>query len=128
MSDIPDLYSVLGLDPHATDSDIAHAYRVLLRRHHPDTRPSSASAEEMHHHEARLQQAMDAHAVLADPTRRAHYDRERHWHPAPPPIPEPFGATLLSASAPGPGPGSGYLLGVSPLRWDPSPRVGGASK
>jgi hypothetical protein len=33
-----DLYPVLGVDPSASASQITHAYRALMRRHHPDTR------------------------------------------------------------------------------------------
>src|SRR4051812_36542468 len=34
----PDPYEVLQLGPDATARDIAHAYRSLVRTHHPDTR------------------------------------------------------------------------------------------
>ena len=33
-----DLYAILGVPPDATLAEIGHAYRSLLRRHHPDTR------------------------------------------------------------------------------------------
>jgi hypothetical protein len=29
----PDLYAILGITPHATQAEISHAYRALLRRH-----------------------------------------------------------------------------------------------
>ncbi|MET0979613.1 MAG: J domain-containing protein [Paeniglutamicibacter terrestris] len=128
MSDIPDLYSILGVDAHATGSDITRAYRVLLRRHHPDTRPSPAPEEAVHRHQARLQQAMDAHAVLSDPTRRARYDHSHQQRPNLGRYLEPPRALFLPASMPGPEPSRGYFLEVSPLWWDPSPRAGGASK
>jgi curved DNA-binding protein CbpA len=70
----PDHYAALGVQPDATDEQITHAYRALLRRHHPDTRASDA-----HDHaraaDARLQQVIRAYAVLHDPARRAGYDR-----------------------------------------------------
>lgn len=34
----PDPYAVLGVRRGATAAEITHAYRSLLRRHHPDTR------------------------------------------------------------------------------------------
>ena len=115
---------MLGLEPQASPADIARAYRTMLRRHHPDTLQPTASLEEARQHGERLQQAMEAHAVLADPARRARYDRERHWHPVPPPIQEPFGAPFLSVSAPGLRPGGRDSLRVSMLRWDPPTQTG----
>ena len=32
-----DPYTVLGLDPTASDAEVKHAYRRLIREHHPDT-------------------------------------------------------------------------------------------
>ncbi len=34
----PDPYAVLGLRSGASRAEVTHAYRALLRRHHPDTR------------------------------------------------------------------------------------------
>ena len=34
----PDLYAILEVSPEATQAEIDHAYRSLLRRHYPDTR------------------------------------------------------------------------------------------
>ena len=118
----PDYYSVLGLDPQASPGDIARAYRSLLRRHHPDTRPPSASVEDANQHGVLLQRAMEAHAVLVDPIRRARYVREHHLHPALPPIPQPSAAPFLRPPSPGSRPGGGEFLSVSPLRWDPPTR------
>src|SRR4030095_13045867 len=39
----PDLYAILGLAPSATQAEISHAYRSLLRQHHPDTRAPSTN-------------------------------------------------------------------------------------
>ena len=70
-----DLYAVLGVPPDATQADISHAYRTLLRRHHPDTRvpvdDSKRAASD-----AALAQVVAAYAVLRDAARRADYDRE----------------------------------------------------
>jgi curved DNA-binding protein CbpA len=81
-----DLYDILNVGPAATGREIAHAYRALLRMHHPDTRPGEAvpgvapgTAGELHElHE--LHEIMDAYAVLSDPVKRAEHDRERQGH------------------------------------------------
>jgi curved DNA-binding protein CbpA len=66
-----DPYLVLGVPPTATQAQITHAYRTLLRAEHPDTRhsPSSPSADK------RLRQLLGAYALLRDADRRANYDR-----------------------------------------------------
>ncbi|MDQ6934324.1 MAG: J domain-containing protein [Actinomycetota bacterium] len=69
----PDLYAVLGVPRDATQADIRHAYRALLRRLHPDTRstdvpPASKSSE------PDLQQILSAYAVVGDPAARADYE------------------------------------------------------
>lgn len=71
----PDLYAVLGLTPQATQDQIGHAYRALLRRHHPDTRPRGDESQDALS-DAALQQVLAAYAVLGDPARRAGYDRQ----------------------------------------------------
>ena len=70
-----DLYAILEVSPEATQAEIGHAYRSLLRRHHPDTR---APVDESHSDssDAALQLILAAYTVLRDPARRAHYDRE----------------------------------------------------
>jgi curved DNA-binding protein CbpA len=101
----PDPYVVLGVEPSATAEQITHAYRALLRRHHPDTRPTAdehgnAPAEDA----ARLQQILHAYAVLHDPHRRARYDRSRH--PSPPPHPEQRHEQRRTSPATTPPPGA----------------------
>lgn len=71
-----DLYAVLGLDPSATQRQISHAYRAMLRRHHPDTRGTREHADGAASDTA-LQQVLAAYAILGDPVRRAEYDRRR---------------------------------------------------
>ena len=71
-----DLYAVLGLTPQATQAQLRHAYRALLRQHHPDTRAaeqdqSGASTD------AALPNVLTAYEVLRDTARRADYDRRR---------------------------------------------------
>jgi DnaJ-class molecular chaperone len=78
-SRLPDLYAILGVAPDASPDEISHAYRSLLRRHHPDTRagdePAAAS-------DSALQDVFSAYAVLRDPARRAAYDSEHDNEPA----------------------------------------------
>jgi curved DNA-binding protein CbpA len=79
----PDPYAILGVDPAATAEQITHAYRDLLRRHHPDTRPATPDIhDQAPTDDARLQQVIHAYAVLRDPAQRAGYDRGRS--PSPP--------------------------------------------
>jgi DnaJ-class molecular chaperone len=91
-----DHYAILGVDPDATDAQITHAYRVLLRRHHPDTRVSTNS-DQAATEDTRLQHVLTAYTVLHDPRRRADYDRLRR-----PPAPQhrrtratPGGSTVI---------------------------------
>ncbi|MDQ3763552.1 MAG: DnaJ domain-containing protein [Actinomycetota bacterium] len=81
-----DLYAVLGVAPDASQAQIGHAYRRLVRAHHPDVHPNPDSAA--------LAAAAAAYATLRDPTRRAAYDQSRRPHrhqrsspPPPPPAP-----------------------------------------
>jgi len=75
-----DHYAILGVDPDATDAQITHAYRVLLRRHHPDTR--ATDGDQAATEDTRLQHLLAAYTVLHDPRQRADYDRHRR-PPAP---------------------------------------------
>jgi curved DNA-binding protein CbpA len=80
-----DPYVVLGVPQQATQDEINRAYRRLVRRHHPDTRPDDPSPADS---PATLEQVLAAYATLRDPSRRAEYDR-RHAprtarRPAPP--------------------------------------------
>ena len=70
----PDLYAVLGITAQATPAEISHAYRSLLRHHHPDTRGIGDQAHATASDNA-LQQVLAAYSVLGDPVRRAAYDR-----------------------------------------------------
>jgi curved DNA-binding protein CbpA len=69
-----DAYAILGLTPRATQSEITHAYRALLRRHHPDTR-GLEQGQSTRADDAALQDVLTAYDVLRDPARRAEYDR-----------------------------------------------------
>jgi molecular chaperone DnaJ len=67
-----DYYEVLGVARDAADQQIKSAYRKLALKHHPDRNPGDTHAEEL------FKEAAEAYAVLADPQKRAAYDRFGH--------------------------------------------------
>jgi len=67
-----DYYEVLGVDRRAADQEIKSAYRKMALKYHPDRNPGNAEAEE------HFKEAAEAYAVLADPDKRAAYDRFGH--------------------------------------------------
>lgn len=62
------LYDALGVTKGADLPTIKRAYRKLAKKYHPDKNQGDASAE------ARFKEASSAYEVLADKTRRSHYD------------------------------------------------------
>lgn len=66
-----DFYAVLGVKRGSSPEEIKRAYRKLAMKYHPDKNKSSPEAT------ARFQEVNEAHGVLADPDKRARYDRER---------------------------------------------------
>ena len=71
-----DPYAVLGLRPDATQDQIRHAYRDLVRRHHPDTRGPHDAVQPAADSDQLLHDVFAAYAVLADPARKARYDEQ----------------------------------------------------
>ncbi|MBI1875716.1 MAG: molecular chaperone DnaJ [Acidobacteria bacterium] len=67
-----DYYEILGVGRAATDAEIKSAYRQLALKHHPDRNAGDKAAEE------KFKEAAEAYAVLADPEKRAAYDRFGH--------------------------------------------------
>jgi len=112
MTTTTDLYAILGLDRHATQAQISHAYRTLLRRFHPDTRtPGDRSRDATS--DAALQKILAAYAVLRDPDRRAEYDQQH----SPPPTLAPGRLIFV----PQPGTGDESPLRAGPVHWNPWP-------
>lgn len=67
-----DYYEVLGVSRDADERALKKAYRSLAHQFHPDKNPGDKTAEE------KFKEASEAYAVLADPEKRAHYDRFGH--------------------------------------------------
>jgi molecular chaperone DnaJ len=64
-----DYYEVLGVSRDVGEGELKRAYRALALRHHPDKNPGDKAAEET------FKEISEAYAVLADPEKRARYDR-----------------------------------------------------
>ena len=67
-----DYYEILGIARTCTEVELKSAYRKLAMKYHPDRNPGDAAAEE------RFKEAAEAYAILADPDKRAAYDRFGH--------------------------------------------------
>jgi DnaJ-class molecular chaperone len=67
----PDPYAVLGVAHDASQDEISHAFRALLRRHHPDTRGDVSGDDTS---DLALRDLVAAYGMLRDPIRRAAYD------------------------------------------------------
>ena len=79
-----DLYTSLGVDARASDSQIQSAWRTAVREHHPDVGGAAQDFTDVH----------IAYLVLSDPKQRVEYDRHRlasaaSQSPPIPPAPEP---------------------------------------
>ncbi len=62
-------YEILGVAPTASEADINKAFRKLAKQCHPDLHPGDKAAE------ARFRELSNAHDLLADPAKRARFDR-----------------------------------------------------
>lgn len=77
----PDLYAILGIARDASREQVIQAWRRRARAEHPDFRPDDDAAP------ARFQALAEAYRVLADPGRRAAYDRASGYQPGAPVAP-----------------------------------------
>lgn len=84
------VYDTLGVAPAASPEVVKAAYRVMLRTWHPDVNPSVEA-------KARTAAITEAFDTLADPTRRAEYDRSVINAPPAPPVYTPAGGQQRSA-------------------------------
>jgi curved DNA-binding protein CbpA len=122
------LYEILGVAPDADEHQLDQAFRVLARRHHPDTRTQQDEVDQPGPGSQRFQDVLAAYAVLRDPVARAAYDRRtrpatklagkglsdhaaRHTNSPRPPM------TPLS-----PPPGAEPPLRVGPVHWQATTR------
>ncbi|WP_209690400.1 transglutaminase-like domain-containing protein [Methanomicrobium sp. W14] len=68
MGDKSDYYEILGLDHNATTSDIRKAYRILVKKYHPDVSPLPDALEY-------FKKINEAYEVLGDPDKKPIYDQ-----------------------------------------------------
>ena len=68
-----DYYEVLDVSRNASEQEIKSAYRKLALQHHPDRNPDNPEQAE-----ERFKEITEAYGVLADPQKRAAYDRLGH--------------------------------------------------
>ncbi len=71
VTDAPDPYKILQVDPEAEDEVIQAAYRRLAQKYHPDRSSGQAAIERM----VAINAAWEA---IGDPKRRASFDRARN--------------------------------------------------
>lgn len=68
-----ELYTVLGISPNATSSDVKRAYRLLARKYHPDVSKDSKAGEV-------FKSIRHAYEVLSNEATRTQYDQELKFH------------------------------------------------
>jgi curved DNA-binding protein CbpA len=70
LSEVKDLYAILGVLPDAEPDVLKAVYLALAKKYHPDT---SGSSE----HEEKLKEINAAYEILRDPVQRREYDATR---------------------------------------------------
>eukprot|EP01018_Ginkgo_biloba_P027897 Gb_35968 [translate_table: standard] len=69
-----DFYSVLGLKPDCSDSELRKAYKKLAMRWHPDKWSASGNSKVAEESKNRFQAIQEAYSVLSDGNKRFLYD------------------------------------------------------
>ena len=105
MTNTPDYYATLRVQPDATQQEISRAYRALMRSHHPDVGGGTTP-------EGELLEIMQAFNVLRDPQRRAAYDRQ---------LAAAAGQAIPVRKVRSHGGSSGPAIRVTPVRWESGP-------
>jgi DnaJ-class molecular chaperone len=69
MSNVPDYYKVLDIEPNASTDEIKKAYRKLSLKYHPDKNNGK---------DEKFKEINEAYSVLSDDGSRQHYDLQRN--------------------------------------------------
>jgi curved DNA-binding protein CbpA len=75
------LYETLGIPTTAKPEQIKRAYRMLVKRFHPDLFPVGSEAQ--FEAEVRIRQINAAYAVISNPQKRSAYDARMRKHTSP---------------------------------------------
>ena len=84
---MPTLYETLGVPKTAKPEQIKRAYRILVKRFHPDIFPTGSATQ--FEADVRIRQINAAYGVLSNPEKRSAYDakvtkqRSRYAEPIP---------------------------------------------
>jgi curved DNA-binding protein CbpA len=108
-----DYYSVLGVSPHATPSEIKDQYRFLCHAFHPDKHQSTDKHRRIA--EEKIKRINAAYEILSDPDQRAQFDQSRQSAP-PPPVAEKVAQPGV-AEQPGSVAANELLAEVRPSWW-----------
>jgi len=63
-----DYYEILGISGSSSDEEIKNAFRILVRKYHPDTKDKNFN-------EDKIKEIIEAYEVLSDKEKRKNYDK-----------------------------------------------------